>query len=167
LFRVQDAAEHGKLGQSEERAIYEVPAIFTCLLARRTKCNLFSLFRISCCGLVSARGHVGDDRFGVLWLQEGAGGLGDFCTITIDGSGGLSEDILQQRLQSVARQREELQQVEIELRAQAIAHPQIIEAQQSFQAAAKEHAAAVAKIKVVLFALSSVFLYQYPAQIRV
>jgi hypothetical protein len=117
--------------------------------------------------LVSARGHVGDDRFGVLWLQEGAGGLGDFCTITIDGSGGLSEDILQQRLQSVARQREELQQVEIELRAQAIAHPQIIEAQQSFQAAAKEHAAAVAKIKVVPFALSSVFLYQYPAQIRV
>ncbi|AQK57833.1 uncharacterized protein LOC100383560 [Zea mays] len=97
----EDAAEHGKLGQSEERAIYE----------------------------------------------EGAGGLGDFCTITIDGSGGLSEDILQQRLQSVARQREELQQVEIELRAQAIAHPQIIEAQQSFQAAAKEHAAAVAKIK--------------------
>lgn len=83
----------------------------------------------------------------------------DFCAITIDGSGGLSEDILQQRLQSLARQREELQQVEIELRAQAIAHPQIIEAQQSFQAAAKEHAAAVAKIKVVPFALTSVFLF--------
>ncbi|XP_021320281.1 uncharacterized protein LOC8060899 isoform X1 [Sorghum bicolor] len=97
----EDAAEHGKLGQQEDRAIYE----------------------------------------------EGAGGMEDFCAITIDGSGGLSEDILQQRLQSLARQREELQQVEIELRAQAIAHPQIIEAQQSFQAAAKEHAAAVAKIK--------------------
>ncbi|XP_039814399.1 uncharacterized protein LOC120677316 [Panicum virgatum] len=97
----EDAADHGKLSQPEDRAIYE----------------------------------------------EGAGGLDDFCAITIDGSGGLSEDILQQRLQSVVRQREELQQVEIELRAQAIAHPQIIEAQQSFQAAAKEHAAAAAKLK--------------------
>ncbi|KAL6644426.1 hypothetical protein ACP70R_016034 [Stipagrostis hirtigluma subsp. patula] len=97
----EDAAEHGKLGQPEDRAIYE----------------------------------------------DGAGGLEDFCSITIDGSGGLSEDILQQRLQSVVRQREELQQVEIELRAQAIAHPQIIEAQRSFQAAAKEHAAAAAKLK--------------------
>ncbi|RCV32134.1 hypothetical protein SETIT_6G233500v2 [Setaria italica] len=97
----KDAADHGKMGQSEDRAIYE----------------------------------------------EGAGGLDGFCAITIDGSGGLSEDILQQRLQSVVRQREELQQVEIELRAQAIAHPQIIEAQQSFQAAAKEHAAAAAKLK--------------------
>jgi len=109
LLAVQDAADHGKLGQSEDRAIYE----------------------------------------------EGAGGLDDFCAITIDGSGGLSEDILQQRLQSVVRQREELQQVEIELRAQAIAHPQIIEAQQSFQAAAKEHAEAAAKLKVVPSALLS------------
>ncbi|CAO2183918.1 unnamed protein product [Urochloa humidicola] len=97
----EDAADHGKLGQAEDRAIYE----------------------------------------------EGAGGLDGYCTITIDGSGGLSEDILQQRLQSVVRQREELQQVEIELRAQAIAHPQIIEAQQSFQAAAKEHAATAANLK--------------------
>ncbi|KAJ1269473.1 hypothetical protein BS78_07G214500 [Paspalum vaginatum] len=97
----EDAAEHGKLGQPEDRPIYE----------------------------------------------EGAGGMDGYCAITIDGSGGLSEDILQQRLQSVVRQREELQQVEIELRAQAIAHPQIIEARQSFQAAAKENAAAVAKLK--------------------
>ncbi|CAL5013897.1 unnamed protein product [Urochloa decumbens] len=97
----EDGAEHGKLGQAEDRAIYE----------------------------------------------EGAGRLDDFCAITIDGSGGLSEDILQQRLQSVVRQREELQQVEIELRAQAIAHPQIIEAQQSFQAATKEHVATAGKLK--------------------
>ncbi|XP_062194849.1 uncharacterized protein LOC133898249 isoform X2 [Phragmites australis] len=97
----EDAAENAKLGQSEDRAIYE----------------------------------------------EGAGGLENFCSITIDGCGGLSEDILQQRLQSVVRQREELQQVEVELRAQALAHPQIIEVQQSFQAAAKEHAAAAAKLK--------------------
>ena len=104
----------------------------------------------------------------MLWTQEGAGGLDDFCAITIDGSGGLSEDILQQRLQSVVRQREELQQVEIELRAQAIAHPQIIEAQQSFQAAAKEHAAAAAKLKVVscrfTFMDSIVSLYRLPGE---
>ena len=113
--------------------------------------TFFSLFDLPRRGLVSAVG----DRFGRSALQEGAGGLHDFCAITIDGSGGLSEDILQQRLQSVVRQREELQQVEIELRAQAIAHPQIIEAQQSFQAAAKEHAAAAAKLKVVPSALLS------------
>ena len=100
-------------------------------------------------------------------MQEGAGGLEDFCAITIDGSGGLSEDILQQRLQSLARQREELQQVEIELRVQAIAHPQIIEAQQSFQAAAKEHAVAVAKIKVVPFALLSVSLLLVPSSNKI
>ena len=55
-------------------------------------------------------------------MQDESGGLDDFCSITIDGTGGLSEDILQQRLQSIVRQREELQQVEIDLRAQAIAH---------------------------------------------
>ncbi|KAF8758171.1 hypothetical protein HU200_010693 [Digitaria exilis] len=97
----EDAAEHGKLGQPEDRAIYE----------------------------------------------EGAGGMDGFCAITIDGTGGLSEDILQQRLQSVVRQREELQQVEIDLRAQAIAHPQIIQVQQTYQAAVKEKAAAAAKLK--------------------
>ncbi|KAL5230373.1 hypothetical protein ABZP36_029149 [Zizania latifolia] len=77
---------------------------------------------------------------------DGAGGLDD-CSIAIDGSGGLSEDIIQQRLQSIVRQREELQQVEMELRAQVIAHPQIIEAQRSFEAAAKEHVAAASKLK--------------------
>uniref|UniRef100_A0ACD5Y8G3 Uncharacterized protein n=1 Tax=Avena sativa TaxID=4498 RepID=A0ACD5Y8G3_AVESA len=74
-------------------------------------------------------------------------GLEDFCSITIDGSGGLSEDILQQRLQNIMRQREELQQVEIDLRAQAIAHPQIIEVQRRFGEAAKEHAVAAEKLK--------------------
>ncbi|KAL5221269.1 hypothetical protein ABZP36_025982 [Zizania latifolia] len=79
--------------------------------------------------------------------EDGAGGLDDYCSITIDGSGGLSEDIIQQRLQSIVRQREELQQVEIELRAQVIAHPQIIDAQRSFEAAVKEHVAAASKLK--------------------
>ncbi|KAF7101332.1 hypothetical protein CFC21_102695 [Triticum aestivum] len=79
--------------------------------------------------------------------QDESGGLEDFCSITIDGSGGLSEDILQQRLQSIVRQREELQQVEIDLRAQAIAHPQIIEVQRRFGEATKEHAVAAEKLK--------------------
>ena len=46
--------------------------------------------------LVSAHGNVGDDRFWVLWAREGAGGLDGFYAITK-----LSDDILQQRLQSV------------------------------------------------------------------
>ena len=77
----------------------------------------------------------------MLWAREGAGGLGDFYAITK-----LSDDILQQRLQSVVLQRGELQEIGIELRAQAIAHRQIIKVQQSFQAATKEHATAVAKM---------------------
>uniref|UniRef100_A0A0D9XAF0 DUF7725 domain-containing protein n=1 Tax=Leersia perrieri TaxID=77586 RepID=A0A0D9XAF0_9ORYZ len=97
----EDSGEHGKMGQSDDRAMYE----------------------------------------------DGGGGLGDYCSITIDGSGGLSEDIIQQRLQSIVHQREELQRVEMELRAQVIAHPQIIEAQRSFEAAAKEHVAAAGKLK--------------------
>jgi len=48
----------------------------------------------------------------VLWAREGAGGLGDFYAITK-----LSDDILQQRLQSVVLQRGELQEIEIKLRA--------------------------------------------------
>jgi hypothetical protein len=95
-------------------------------------------------GFSALRGQV----LTALWGQEGAGGLENYCSITIDGSGGLSEDILQQRLQSIVRQREELQQVEIELRAQALVRPQIIEAQRSFQAATKEHGTAAAKLKV-------------------
>ncbi|KAM0913303.1 hypothetical protein ACQ4PT_012248 [Festuca glaucescens] len=79
--------------------------------------------------------------------EDETGGLEDFCSITIDGSGGLSDDILQQRLQSIMRQREELQQVEIDLRAQAIAHPQIIEVQRRFGEAAKEHVVAAEKLK--------------------
>jgi hypothetical protein len=99
-----------------------------------------------CRDFSSASAWSGLDGF--FLRQEGAAGLENYCSITIDGSGGLSEDILHQRLQSVVQQREQLQQVEIELRAQALAHPQILEAQRSFQAAAKEHATAAAKLKV-------------------
>jgi hypothetical protein len=97
---------------------------------------------------ISAPPPLGRVLTGFLFRQEGAAGLENYCSITIDGSGGLGDDILQQRLQSIVQQREQLQQVEIELRAQALAHPQILEAQRSFQAAAKEHATAAAKLKV-------------------
>ncbi|KAL0321606.1 UNVERIFIED_CONTAM: hypothetical protein Scaly_2457000 [Sesamum calycinum] len=94
--------ERSKLGQSDERLIYEV--------------------------------------------QHGREPLDvDFCSITIDG--GLDNDILQQRLHSVAKQREELQQVEIELRAQFIARSEIMGLQNTFDAQIKEHANATVKLQ--------------------
>uniref|UniRef100_A0A6P3ZJJ5 uncharacterized protein LOC107414965 isoform X1 n=1 Tax=Ziziphus jujuba TaxID=326968 RepID=A0A6P3ZJJ5_ZIZJJ len=69
----------------------------------------------------------------------------DFCSITIDGS--LDNDLLQQRLHGVARQREELQQIETDLRAQMIARSEIMEIQNSFDARIKEHANAAAKLQ--------------------
>ncbi|XP_058104943.1 uncharacterized protein LOC131248608 isoform X2 [Magnolia sinica] len=91
-----------KLGQSEERTIYEV--------------------------------------------QHGTGPVDvDFCSVTIDSS--LNSDVLQQRLHGVSRQREELQQMEIELRAQVIARSEILEMQKGFDAQIKEHANTAAKLK--------------------
>ncbi|KDP26184.1 hypothetical protein JCGZ_22852 [Jatropha curcas] len=69
----------------------------------------------------------------------------DFCSITVDGS--LDNDILQQRIHSITRQREELQQMEIELKAQVIARSEIMEMQNSFDAQIKEHENATAKLQ--------------------
>ncbi|XP_077239559.1 uncharacterized protein LOC143880434 isoform X4 [Tasmannia lanceolata] len=69
----------------------------------------------------------------------------DFCAITIDG--GMDNDILQQRLHSVSSQREELQQMEIELRAQVIVRSEIVELQKSFDSQIKEHVNAAIKLK--------------------
>ncbi|THG21518.1 hypothetical protein TEA_000704 [Camellia sinensis var. sinensis] len=69
----------------------------------------------------------------------------DFCSITIDGSS--DNNILQQRLHSVASQREELQQMEIELRAQIIVGSEIMEMQSSFDAQVKEHTNANVKLQ--------------------
>ncbi|CAK7324260.1 unnamed protein product [Dovyalis caffra] len=69
----------------------------------------------------------------------------DFCSITVDG--GLDDDILQQRIHSVARQREELQQMETELRAQVIVRSEIMEMQNSFHAQIKEHQDAAAELE--------------------
>lgn len=70
----------------------------------------------------------------------------DFCSITIDD--GSNDDLLQQRLHDICREKEELQQMEIELRAQAIARAVILEMQKGFDAQIKEHANTMAKLKV-------------------
>ncbi|KAL5737025.1 hypothetical protein ACOSQ2_031813 [Xanthoceras sorbifolium] len=70
----------------------------------------------------------------------------DFCSIRMDGS--LDNDnLLPQRLHNIARQREELQRLEIDLRAQMIARTEIMEMQSSFDAQIKEHAGAAAKLQ--------------------
>ncbi|KAL6500978.1 hypothetical protein OROHE_025175 [Orobanche hederae] len=69
----------------------------------------------------------------------------DFGSITIDG--GLDNDIMQQRLLAVAKQREELQQLEIELRAQVIARSDILGMQNTFDSQIKEHANANDKLQ--------------------
>ncbi|KAJ4956582.1 hypothetical protein NE237_013365 [Protea cynaroides] len=77
---------------------------------------------------------------------EGAGPLDvNFCSITMDG--GLDSDIFQQRLHSITRQREELQQMEIELKAQGIARTEIMEMQDNLDAQINEHANAAAILK--------------------
>ncbi|XP_056159568.1 uncharacterized protein LOC115680701 isoform X3 [Syzygium oleosum] len=68
----------------------------------------------------------------------------DFCTITIDGNSG--DDLLEQ-LQSIATKREDLQHLEIELRAQMIAKSEIAEIQNSFDSQIKEHADAAVKLQ--------------------
>jgi hypothetical protein len=145
LLGAQDPGEHGKMGQSEDRAMYEVRARHTSPFVIATRV-VFGLWIELWSGLRRSM----DCFFLFVLLQDGGGRLDDYCSITIDGSGGLSEDIIQQRLQSLVHQREELQRLEMELRAQVIAHPQIIEAQRSFEAAAKEHVTAAAKLKVLI-----------------
>ncbi|KAL6509224.1 hypothetical protein OROGR_022534 [Orobanche gracilis] len=69
----------------------------------------------------------------------------DFCSLTIDG--GLGNDILQQRFHNVAKQREELQNVEIEIRAQVIARTEIMGLQNRFDAQIKERTNATLKLQ--------------------
>ncbi|XP_057507024.1 uncharacterized protein LOC130790098 isoform X7 [Actinidia eriantha] len=69
----------------------------------------------------------------------------DFRSITIHSS--LDDDILQQRLHGVARQREELQQMEIEFQARIMARSEIMEMQSTFDAQIKEHANANIKLQ--------------------
>ncbi|GMI96290.1 hypothetical protein like AT5G53620 [Hibiscus trionum] len=69
----------------------------------------------------------------------------DFFSIMVDGS--LDDDILQQRIHNVTKQREDLQQMEVELRAQAIARPRILDMQSNCDAQIKAHANATAKLE--------------------
>ncbi|CAI8598582.1 unnamed protein product [Vicia faba] len=87
--------ENPKLGQSEERTIYEV--------------------------------QQGREPVDV-----------DFCSITMDGT--LDNDILQQQIHTVVRQRHEILQMEIELKAQIIARSEMMEMRSTFDAQLKEHA---------------------------
>lgn len=70
----------------------------------------------------------------------------DFCSITVDGA--LDDERLPQRLHNLSRRREELQQMEIELKSQLIARSEIMEMQSNFDAQIKEHANAAAKLQV-------------------
>ncbi|KAK3042077.1 hypothetical protein RJ639_001779 [Escallonia herrerae] len=69
----------------------------------------------------------------------------DFCSITMDGSSG--NDILQQRLHSVVKQREELQHMEIELRTQLIARSEVMEMQNTFDSQITEQLNANVKLQ--------------------
>ncbi|XP_052732130.1 uncharacterized protein LOC108331634 isoform X6 [Vigna angularis] len=61
----------------------------------------------------------------------------DFCSITVDGT--LDNDILQQQLHNVVRQRQELLQMEIDLKAQMIARTEIMDMRNSFDAQLKDN----------------------------
>ncbi|RAL39802.1 hypothetical protein DM860_013003 [Cuscuta australis] len=69
----------------------------------------------------------------------------DFCSITIRGNP--DNDLLQQRLHTVKKQREELQHMEIELRAQIITRSEILELQKAFDAEVQEQANAGMKLQ--------------------
>ncbi|GAB4826124.1 hypothetical protein Ancab_008994 [Ancistrocladus abbreviatus] len=81
--------------------------------------------------------------------EQGRGALDgvNFCSIQMDGVGGLDDEMLQQRLHALARQRDELQQMEIELRARVIARSEIMEMQNSFDAQMKEQASVTTKLQ--------------------
>ncbi|XP_068483557.1 stress response protein NST1 isoform X4 [Phaseolus vulgaris] len=61
----------------------------------------------------------------------------DFCSITVDGT--LDNDILQQQLHNVVRQRQELLQMEIGLKAQMIARTEIMDMRNTFDAQLKDN----------------------------
>ncbi|CAI9772032.1 unnamed protein product [Fraxinus pennsylvanica] len=69
----------------------------------------------------------------------------NFCSIPVDGR--LESDILNQRFYAIAKQKEELQHVEIELQAQIIAGSEVMQMQNNFDAQIKEHANASVKLQ--------------------
>lgn len=136
--------DRSRLGQSDERLIYEVTVLnkhktFPINLNKNEK-----KYHISSLGFVTCKWMWFDFLSKV---QQGREPIDvDFCSITIDGSSG--NDILQ-RLHTVVKEKEELQQLEIELRAQLIARSEIMEIRNSFDAQMKEHANTNAKFQVL------------------
>lgn len=64
---------------------------------------------------------------------------------------GLDNDILQQRLQNLVEKREELQNMELELRVQISARSEIARLQNTFDAQIKERVNANVKLQVFVF----------------
>ncbi|XP_022974326.1 nipped-B-like protein B isoform X1 [Cucurbita maxima] len=92
------------------------------------------------------RSKLQSDERTIYEVQQGREPLDvDFCSISINGNP--DNDILQRRLNDVARQREDLQQMEIELRAQVIARSEILEMQKSFDSQMKERNNAAIKMQ--------------------
>ncbi|KAG9133967.1 hypothetical protein Leryth_004669 [Lithospermum erythrorhizon] len=68
-----------------------------------------------------------------------------YHSVTIDDN--VDDNLLRQKLHDVGKQREELQLIEIELRAQFLARSEIVDMQNTFDAQLKEHATAKAKLQ--------------------
>lgn len=64
--------------------------------------------------------------------------------------GTLDSDILQQQIHSVVRQRHEILQMEVELKAQIIARTEMMEMRSTFDAQLKEHANNANKFQVCI-----------------
>ncbi|KAK7289805.1 hypothetical protein RIF29_03764 [Crotalaria pallida] len=77
--------------------------------------------------------HGQSDERTIYEVQQGREPLDvDFCSVTVDGT--VDNDILQQQLHNVVRQRQEIMQLEIEVKAQIIARTEIMEMQNNFDA---------------------------------
>ncbi|XP_064982466.1 uncharacterized protein LOC135623432 isoform X2 [Musa acuminata AAA Group] len=75
-----------------------------------------------------------------VYEKEGTSPLdADLRSITIEGVGELNNKILHQKLQEITKQREGLQQMEIDLRAKAIGRSDMLKVQNSFEVQLKEH----------------------------
>ncbi|KAH7668294.1 hypothetical protein IHE45_11G002300 [Dioscorea alata] len=78
-------------------------------------------------------------------VQEAVGSLNvDFCAVTINGG---NDAVLRKQLLDVCRRREELQQMEIQLKAQTIVQAEIMEVRNSYEAQLKEHSNVTMKLK--------------------
>ncbi|KAJ3692668.1 hypothetical protein LUZ60_011763 [Juncus effusus] len=91
----------------------------------------------------SERGNMVQSDERTIYEVQQEGRETEFHAIAVEGIAGLSDEMIQQRLQTVMRQREELQGFEIELRAQAISRPQIVEV----EAQLKEQISVATKLK--------------------